>query len=61
MSYEAFVASCSKECRCCPQCCDHPCDGLLAGGFCDRRRCSCDDEPEEPIDRDDYDSEGGER
>lgn len=46
MSYEAFIASCSKVCRCCPQCCDHPCAGTMAGGLCDEMRCHCDDEPD---------------
>jgi hypothetical protein len=44
MSYEAFIAACSKECRCCPLCFEHPCQALLAGGFCERSRCTCDDE-----------------
>lgn len=56
MTYERFIAACSRECRCCPLCKPHPCDPLLAGGFCDRRRCDCDDEPEDYMtDREDDD------
>ncbi len=52
MSYEAFIAACSKECRCCGFCSVHPCDGVLAGGLCDRSRCTCNDIEEEPLDYD---------
>ena len=40
-SYERFVESCAKECRCCPGCgCDIPCAGTMAGGICDGM-CFC--------------------
>lgn len=48
-SYDAFIAEASRHCRCHPCCWSHPCDGVLAGGMCDRMRCSCDDEPRDPI------------
>ena len=31
----------AKECNCCEQCCGKPCEGLMAGGFCDEM-CLCD-------------------
>jgi hypothetical protein len=38
-----------KECDCCPECNQCPCDGVMAGGLCDNMPCNCDDyeEPEE--------------
>ena len=44
-SYGAYVDYCAAQCMCCPDCpdCqDVPCDGLLAGGWCDQL-CCCDD------------------
>jgi hypothetical protein len=44
MSYEAFIQDCIKYCRCCPECGGFgiPCDGTMAGGFCDTM-CICPD------------------
>lgn len=33
----------SKHCDCCPQCNDHPCAGVCAGGICDDMDCRCND------------------
>ena len=40
--YEKFVEECAKECTCCPDCWDVPCDGCLSGGICDNI-CFCND------------------
>lgn len=38
-----------KQCDCCQQCSQHPCDGVMAGGFCDSLECECfDDEDQLP-------------
>lgn len=39
-SYDRFIESCMKDCRCCHECCNLPCDGTMAGGFCDEM-CFC--------------------
>jgi len=36
--YQAFLSEMAKHCKCCPENC--PCDGVLAGGLCDRMECS---------------------
>lgn len=33
-----------KHCKCCPNCSDHPCDGVSAGGMCDDIECICDND-----------------
>lgn len=33
-----------SHCSCCPHCCNHPCDGVAAGGMCDSAECDCFDE-----------------
>lgn len=44
VSREEWLARLAKECRCCFECeRSRPCDGLMAGGFCDRM-CVCPDE-----------------
>lgn len=43
-SYDAFVASCVRDCRCCECCRQVPCAGAMAGGICDRMRCTEDDD-----------------
>jgi hypothetical protein len=46
MSYEAFIADCLKVCQCCGNCWNRPCDGVMAGAFCDRMcHCPAEDEP----------------
>jgi len=35
------IAEWSKHCDCCPQCQDHPCAGVQAGGMCDQMECQC--------------------
>ena len=42
-SYQEFIDSMSQHCHCCPICQSVPCDGVLAGGFCDDI-CNCDEE-----------------
>jgi hypothetical protein len=37
------IAEWSRHCSCCPQCSDHPCDGVCAGGPCDEAHCRCND------------------
>ena len=53
--YDAWVASCAKDCFCCDECgTDIPCAGVLAGGLCDRM-CRCRDVDDDEF-RDDCDS-----
>src|SRR5690606_2336086 len=33
-----------SHCSCCPHCCNHPCDGVAAGGMCDSAECDCFDD-----------------
>ena len=39
--YQQWLESISKECKCCPHCCDHPCAGVQTGGPCDEDECTC--------------------
>lgn len=39
-AYQLFVQDSVKHCDCCPLCSEVPCDGVLAGGICDRL-CNC--------------------
>jgi hypothetical protein len=57
VTYDQFVLFVMKDCRCCPECQNMPCDGVLAGGLCDRR-CWCSDrtDSDDPSE-DDHDSE----
>jgi hypothetical protein len=36
------VSEWARQCSCCPQCSQHPCDGVAAGGMCDNAECECD-------------------
>ena len=51
-AYERFMPPASfyermaKDCRCCPECQNAPCDGVCAGGMCDEM-CWCDDSDED--------------
>lgn len=45
-----WIESASKDCSCCPVCQDHPCAPTLAGGFCDRMECRCDDSGDDTSD-----------
>jgi hypothetical protein len=42
----SLVRRAMKWCRCCPECSTDmpPCHGSLITGFCDRQRCTCDDD-----------------
>jgi hypothetical protein len=44
--YKEWLEKLAKECKCCPICSDKPCDGLMAGGFCDEL-CFCDEHDED--------------
>ncbi|KKM14633.1 hypothetical protein LCGC14_1704200 [marine sediment metagenome] len=35
-----------RQCDCCQMCSEVPCDGVMAGDFCDNL-CDCDDEYED--------------
>lgn len=58
---ERLAERLAEHCRCCEDCCYRPCEGVLAGGFCDMA-CDCDrdrdrhelDEPEFDDERDDW-------
>lgn len=41
--FQSFVDELAQDCKCCPDCQEIPCDGLLAGGPCDNDHCKCDD------------------
>lgn len=53
-SYQDYLASCAKDCRCCPVC-SQVCAGVLAGGLCDDAACRC--EPDDEYGYDDADDE----
>lgn len=44
----------AKDCRCCIECANPPCDGVMAGGVCDRR-CTCDEDDGPDLTEMDYD------
>lgn len=43
-SYRKWLEDAAKHCTCCPQCSNHPCDGVLQGGLCDGMECRCNDD-----------------
>lgn len=47
---QKWIEIASKDCSCCPVCQDHPCAPTLAGGFCDRMECRCDDSGDDTSD-----------
>jgi len=52
--YSMYFKAACKHCRCCPLCpsASFPCAGVLQGGFCDRRPCTCersDDDDDDDI------------
>jgi hypothetical protein len=51
---EAFM----KHCSCCQCCQNPPCDGVMAGGMCDERRCIRDDERDDEYYDDECDEYG---
>lgn len=48
--HDAFMASCAKDCSCCPLCSENPCAGTQQGAPCDQMPCRCDDEMLEGLD-----------
>jgi hypothetical protein len=51
-SYQEFIAEGIRLCRCCSDCAQVPCAGILAGGLCDGM-CHCDDDRDYSMDYDD--------
>ena len=41
--YIQWLYDLAKDCKCCPDCSEQPCEGLMAGGLCDEM-CMCDDD-----------------
>lgn len=50
---QAWFDNAARICRCCPFCSSRPCDGCLAGGVCDRMRCTCEDDEALDLDGED--------
>jgi len=41
--HQKWLQELAEECTCCRNCVDPPCEGLMAGGFCDEL-CFCEEE-----------------